>query len=273
MKKYKYKLGNGLAHCESKDIQMLEDMAAQGYALEKVSKFGYYKFRADKSDGCTYAVDFSDIEAKDEGFEQYVEIFNASGWKYVTSIDNIHYFKAPIGTKPIYSDSTSLAEKYVKMQKICMWWVVVSGIFVAACVASYFIFSQFFLLPLLGAGVGLCWTMYDGMLLNKRRVAQLRDGISTSSMSDACKEISSAEKYDELSKSCGQAFLWSVLVVAGTTVLNWMGFLGLIPVGDGLNTVIGSIIGFIWGSSIIYAIYKASGFFANRRKAARLRKA
>jgi len=186
MKKYRYKYGNGLAHCESKDIQMLEDMAAQGYTLEKVSKWGYYKFRADKTDRCTYAIDFSDIEAKDEGFQQYIEIFNGSDWEYVTSIDNVHYFKAPIGTKPIYTDSTSMAEKYVKMQKMCMWWVVVLGIFVVAYAASYFIFPQFFLLPLLGAGVGLCWAMYSGALLNKRRAAQLREG--TCNISDTCEE-------------------------------------------------------------------------------------
>jgi len=278
MRKYKYKFGNGLAHSESKDIKMMEDMATKGYTLEKVSKWGYYKFRAAIVEECAYAIDFSDIEAKDEGFRQYIEIFSAGGWKYVTSLENLHYFKAPTGTKPIYTDGVSMAEKYEKMREMSMWWVIVTGIFAAVCAALYVIFSLFFLLVLMGAGIGLCWTMFDGVRLNKRRAEQLRDGVSTANVSeacdesDACQDENTAERYDELSKSCGRAFLLSLLLVAGLTVLSWTQFFGLIAIGSDLSSVVGGIVGALWGISIVFALYKAYGFIANMRKAARMRK-
>jgi len=270
MKKYRYKFGNGLAHYENKDIKMLEDMAAQGYALEKVSKLGYYKFCASKPDDCTYAIDFSDICKKDDGFLQYVDIFSASNWGYVTSIDNVHYFKAPKSTKPIYTDSTSMAEKYVQMQDMCKWWVVVSFIFIAIYAASYFAFPQFFFLPILGAGVGLCWAMYDGFLLNKRRVAQLREDQISSNLQSSCDKAHSADNYIELSRSCGRAFLWSIFLVAVMTVINWAGIVGLIPMTDRLYVMTGNIVGLLWGTGITYAMYKAFGFFSYRQKAKRL---
>ena len=269
MMKHKYKFGNGLAHLEGRDVKMLEDMAAQGYAFVKVSKWGFYKFQTSQPEECAYAIDFSDISAKDEGFQQYIEIFTIGGWEYITSLENIHYFKAPVGTTPIYTDGSSMADKYDVMRKMCIWWVVGSGTFAVICAALYIIFSSWLLWPLGGAAIGLCITMYQGMLLNKRRAAQLREGMV---VNEACgyDEVKTANDYEELSKRCGKSFVLSIVLTAGMTGLFFiLWIIGIRPY-SGLESLLIGIVSIVWLLSIIHAISKAYGFFTNKRKAAKL---
>jgi len=277
MWKYKYRIGEGLAFSDRKEASVFEKMAARGYALEKVSAWGYNRFKRSQPEECAYSIDFANITADDEGFQEYVEIFAMGGWEYVTRLCDVHYFKAPKGTKTIYTDGSSMAEKYKQMQKSCMWAVVKTGIFAAACIGLWYILLTFTQLPprllshvfitLAGASIGVGAAMFYGLLLNTRRVAKLRKGVG---VDDTCDEADSVEKYEKLSKSCRNAFLLSLLVAVGLPVFGFSMFganaFGIPFVGSG------GAESFIWGLSIVCVLHNAFEFIKNKRKVAELRK-
>ena len=180
MRNFKLKFGNGLALDAHKDVKLFEKMAKKGYALISVNSWGFYKFRASEPEECAYSIDFSDIEDKDEGFRHYAEIFAAGGWEYVMSHCSIHYFKAPKGTPPIYSDGESKAEKYENMKKTCIQGFISFGI--AAIVL--FVIGELVLTRSLsiifssvGGGLGgIAIVMLWGIVKNRKVAARLRDG-------------------------------------------------------------------------------------------------
>ena len=253
MKKYKYKFGSGLAWYENKDVRMLEKMAAKGYTLEKINKLGFYRFRAATPEECTYSVDFSDIVVKNEGFQQYVEIFNAGGWEYVASMVNVHFFKAPKGTKPIYTDGISMAEKYETMQKMSMWWVVASGIFVAICAALYAILSLSFFRALIAIGVCLFVVAFQSMLLNRLRAIRFRKS--------GCTAIELMEKSGVLGLN--------ILLIVGIATLLALSYFRIIP---HLGVFRIGLISGILGLSISNVWNSINGFIDNKREAKQLKK-
>ena len=258
MMKHKYKYGNGLAYYEGKDVAMLEEMAAKGYAFVKVNGLGFYKFRKAQPEECMYSIDFADVSKKNKDFQQYVEIFEAGGWEYVTSMENIHYFKAPKGTKPIYTDGGSMAEKYDNMRKICVRSLVVGGIFTAICIALYAVLQWYFLIPLAGVGIGLGVVMYQGVEMNKLRAARLRNGAG---LDDDCPEV-----YEAMSRSCRRALLWSLLLIVVVAALLVLRILDVLPAG---GSAVGGIVGAAFGLGFANAVYQGAGYFSYRRKASR----
>ncbi|MCL2527378.1 MAG: DUF2812 domain-containing protein [Defluviitaleaceae bacterium] len=266
MKKHRYKIGDGLYHSEGKDLKMLEDMAAQGYTLIKASRWGYYKFRAAKSEECAYSLDIADITHNAEEFNEYKEIFNAGGWEYVTGLDEYHFFKAPKGTMPIYSDTASMVYKYEKMWKSCLWLIVPFGMLTIASVVLYVIFKQFYMLGIVGGALGGCLSMSHALLINRKRVARLRQGVGIDEL-----EAESAEKYERLSKARGRGFLWGMLammVIAAIIVV--LKVLNIVP-NNAIGTVVG---GSIWGIFVfisIHVLYMGYCFFAYRNKAVKMR--
>ena len=268
MKKYRYKFGNGLAHLENKDVQMMEDMAAEGYFLVKVGNLGFYKFEKAEGEICSYSIDFSDIKVNSQEFPQYKEIFEAGGWEYRCSCDSIHYFKAPKGTTPIYTDNASMAEKYETMRKWCVSFVVAGGI--AAVVFGLLLSLTILHIPLAiaillgalaGGSAGLSITMLQGMLINKRRAAKLRRGIDATA-EDSAQET--AETYEKRSRSCAWKLAVTILVVA-LAVMELFIFQGL-PWGW-LRIAAGGIM----GGGTVCAIEMAWGVIKNKRKATQLR--
>jgi len=266
MKKYRYKFGNGLAHLESKDIRMLEDMAAEGYAFIKVNTLGFYKFERAEPEVCSYSVDFTDINPKCEAFPQYKEMFEASGWEYRCSADTIHYFKAPKGTIPIYTDPASMAEKYERMRKFCVKIVVVCAIIAAIFVGLFALAWRhnmptvfpLILLTMAGAFIGTSFAMFQGMLINKGRVEKLHAGV------DIVAEDSTqftAEAYEKKSKSSWRRF-WLYLFIAVLTALEvfvFQTFPGLV-----LRIIISGIMGGV-GMQVPMMLYSA---ITNKRRAA-----
>ena len=261
MKKHKYKIGNGLAFDEAKDVKLLEEMAAQGYALQKISNWGFYKFAAAEAEECAYSIDVSSLKVKDAGFKQYVELFEAGGWTYVTSTDTIHYFKAPIGTTPIYTDSGSMAEKYERMRKICVWLGIIAGAAAAVFLALDAAFPSVWLSGLMGGGIGLSYTMFYGAVLNKRRAARLRAGkVSSSGYGD----IETAEEYEKRGKACLRYILWSLPLLAA--LIAWR-ILGTMPsLGISLTGAAVAVL-------VVHIFFQAWSLIENRCKAAKLRKA
>lgn len=112
MKKTKYMMSRGLAFSETSDMNRLRKKSLQGWHLKKFSFLGYQLEKGDKED-VVYTIDYRLLHAEDE--HEYFDMFAFSGWKHVCSNYNMHIFKAPKGTKSIYSDVETTTEKYTRL--------------------------------------------------------------------------------------------------------------------------------------------------------------
>ena len=173
---YIYEIGQGLAFFEEKDIQMCEEFAASGYRLSSVF-FGLYKFERALPEECDFSVDFTDIKASDADFGEYLASFAKAGWQYTCSCSSLHFFRAPKGNAPMFSNNADLSRKYVKMRNLSTW-CVIAGIFTAL---GSFLFSRIFPYPiyhmfhlLMGLGIGLSLAMSVGVILNQRLIVRHR---------------------------------------------------------------------------------------------------
>ncbi|ASB88209.1 DUF2812 domain-containing protein [Bacillus sonorensis] len=114
MKQRKYIMSDGLAFSEEKDMKKLSDMASKGWVLDSFAFMGYRLKKAD-SKNLTYSIDYQDID--EDGFEDYIETFAAAGWAHICSYHGMHIFAAEPGTSPIYTDRSTLIEKYKRSEK------------------------------------------------------------------------------------------------------------------------------------------------------------
>src|SRR5699024_6762677 len=62
------------------------------------------------------------VEENDK--EEYFELFEMAGWEHVCSEYNMHIFKAPKETEPIYTDKITTTEKYNRIRKPLQKWAV-----------------------------------------------------------------------------------------------------------------------------------------------------
>ena len=108
MNKTKYMMSGGLAFTEKGDMEMLSKKAKKGWHLKSFAFMGY-RLQKSTPEDVQYTVDYRSLE--DGEREEYLEFFAAAGWEYVCSSYDIHIFKAPTGTKPIYSDRESATDK------------------------------------------------------------------------------------------------------------------------------------------------------------------
>jgi hypothetical protein len=107
VKTTKYISSGGLAFSEEKDMNKLEEYAKKGWILENFAFLGYRLRKSDCQD-ITYSLDY-----QDDIDDDYFAYFEEAGWTHSCSAGNsMHIFHAPIGTKPIYSDNTTIVEKY-----------------------------------------------------------------------------------------------------------------------------------------------------------------
>lgn len=106
--KNKYVMIGGFAFSEDSDMKKLRDYAKKGWILEGISGL-FYKLRKDKPQDIEYSLDY-----QDEATKEYFDLFLEAGWTLVVSTDcnRTHVFSAPVGTKPIYTESTSEMDKY-----------------------------------------------------------------------------------------------------------------------------------------------------------------
>jgi hypothetical protein len=73
----------------------------------------FYKLRKDNPQNIDYAVDY-----QSEADEEYFSMFKEAGWSKVLSLsDEIHFFSAAEGTKPIYTDRESKFERDEKEKR------------------------------------------------------------------------------------------------------------------------------------------------------------
>ena len=139
-KQTRYMPSMGLAFNEEKEMAKLGILASEGWLLKELKTLGY-SLRRDKPADLVYAVDYADVSAKDE---DYLGIFSSAGWEHVCSQGYIHIFRPPKGTAPIYSDPTTLREKYLHMLRVNLVWTLVFGVVtLISIVLSDLLFSGF----------------------------------------------------------------------------------------------------------------------------------
>ena len=162
-KNIKYVPSGGLLLSEEKDMKRLSKLAKEGWILESFEKLSY-KLRKGEPEDAIYCVDYN--EDKDD-LEEYLSLFENSEWKYVCSFDGYYFFKAPKGTKPIYTDKETLSLKYEKQYKLMKQAVIGTVALVFVCILGIRLISilnngssilrglKFVCYSVAGAGIGI----------------------------------------------------------------------------------------------------------------------
>ncbi|GEN89848.1 DUF2812 domain-containing protein [Oceanobacillus sojae] len=110
MRQTKYMMSDGLAFSEEKDMEKLRRLSLKGWHVCDFKFMGYILEKGESSD-YIYCIDYRSLEDGEE--EEYFDLFSSSGWSHVASEGDMHLFRANPGTKPIYSDLDTIAEKYI----------------------------------------------------------------------------------------------------------------------------------------------------------------
>lgn len=103
----------GFAFTEEKDMKKLSKLAKEGWILDSF-KYLSYQLKKSEPQDLIYCVDYKDSK---EDLEGYFDIFEDSEWEHVCSYECYHFFKAPTGTAPIYTDTDTLNTKYKWISK------------------------------------------------------------------------------------------------------------------------------------------------------------
>lgn len=132
MTKTKYIVSGGIAFSEKKDLKILKKYAAKGWIAKRYKAMGY-ELEKGEPEIIDYSIDVRRLAPEDE--EEYFAMFEFAGWQHVCSSYDTHLFKAPVGTTPIYSDTTSKSEKLLRLRKSIM---PATWLTVCLTVMSYF---------------------------------------------------------------------------------------------------------------------------------------
>jgi hypothetical protein len=90
---------------EEADMERLASEAKKGWIVTGFKGMSYVLTQGEPQD-LIYAIDYKDNPEQD-----YFDIFKASGWEHISSIDYIHLFNAKEGTKPIHTSMETKLEK------------------------------------------------------------------------------------------------------------------------------------------------------------------
>lgn len=108
MRQTKYVMSGGLAFSEDKDMEKLRSYSLNGWHVSGFKFMGYTLEKGESSD-YIYSVDYRSLAEGEK--EEYFDLFSNAGWSHIASAENIYLFRAHPGTKPIYSDRDTMAEK------------------------------------------------------------------------------------------------------------------------------------------------------------------
>lgn len=110
MSKYKYVASNGLIFGDEEDMENLSSYSKLGWHLKKVV-CGFYVLEKGESQEIIYSYDQNSVKKNE--FDDYKSIFELSGWQYITSSGNVHFFKTTNPkTEKIHSDLQLFANSY-----------------------------------------------------------------------------------------------------------------------------------------------------------------
>lgn len=106
-------MSKGFAFGEDEEMKMLSSYAEKGWILYKFGILGY-KLKKAKPQKLQYSLDY-----RSNADDEYFSYFKEAGWHHVCSLVNsMHIFSAPKGTKPIYTDSDTILEKYISQYEL-----------------------------------------------------------------------------------------------------------------------------------------------------------
>jgi hypothetical protein len=100
---------------DEKEEQWLEQQALQGWHLIEVAPF-FYRFQRGMPRRVIYRLDYKGTLDKD--YQEYLTIFQDSGWELVTRLSNWHYYRLePENDRvpELYSSNRTKAEKYRRL--------------------------------------------------------------------------------------------------------------------------------------------------------------
>jgi len=141
--KNKYVMIGGFAFTEESDMKKLRNYAKEGWILDSIVGGFFYKLRKAEPQNIVYSLDY-----QNEANEEYFAIFKEAGWTPVVSLENqIYIFSAQEGTKPIYSDSKTEIDKYIKVKKQVKKGVIISSI-IAIVLIALLVLSFAFIRPI-----------------------------------------------------------------------------------------------------------------------------
>lgn len=177
-RKYLYSLG--VSYYAEKEMQRLEKQASKGWQFVKMNRLGFLIFKKAPAQNKKFAVDFYTGEQSTEEIEDYLEMYQASGWSYLSNYKKrYYYFMADPKTPTIFSDKVSYMERLNLEQK----WLVKNSfkmtiIGLIITIATHFLLSTHVLQQnfatglLFGAGLALLLMPFiyfiSGHLMNLR---------------------------------------------------------------------------------------------------------
>ena len=135
---------SGLAFSEEGDMEKLSKYAKEGWILKGVVGGFFYKLKKGEPKDIIYSLDYQ------SGDDEYFSMFNEAGWNLVTSVGNeMHIFSAKPGTNPIYSDSSSELEKYIRtknqMKKGILYSAIIAIVLMVLICVSAALFKPIFI--------------------------------------------------------------------------------------------------------------------------------
>jgi hypothetical protein len=117
-KEYEYRTRLSFAWNFRKDEKWASGLSAQGLHLEKP---GLFRNRFVRKDGerYVYRLDYHSLRGK--ALKGYLTLYADAGWEHIGTVVGWHYFRkdyAPGETFELYTDSASLKQFYVRIQKV-----------------------------------------------------------------------------------------------------------------------------------------------------------
>ena len=112
-----------------KETTWLESMERAGWRLFSTG-FGFYRFTKGNPEENVYEIDFSLVRGADR--TEYFTLYRDSGWEYVTSFGNWHYFRASGDTarrRPAYTDVSSRKAKLKRVLAMLLFSILPMGFF------------------------------------------------------------------------------------------------------------------------------------------------
>ncbi|MFS0562119.1 DUF2812 domain-containing protein [Terribacillus sp. 179-K 1B1 HS] len=108
MRQTKYVSSGGLAFSEKKDMKKLAKQAAKGWHLQDFAFMGYRLVRGEPKQ-VQYMIDYRTLDEAEE--QEYLEMFEFSGWTLVCSSYGMYIFEASPEAAPIYTDADTKQDK------------------------------------------------------------------------------------------------------------------------------------------------------------------
>lgn len=118
--KYKTVFKVFFAWQEGKEENWLREMSKEGWHLTKAGFFNYEFVKGEPKD-IIYKFDYKPF--RNEKIDDYITLFEDSGWEYVTSFAGWFYFRTEVKedySLELYNDNTSKIRKYITLR-----WVLI----------------------------------------------------------------------------------------------------------------------------------------------------